>query len=459
MTLIASISGIRGTIGGPHGQGLTPVDLVQFCTAYAEYIKAQNHGRLLVVGRDARVSGEMVSRLVTGTLMACGLDVLDLGLTTTPTLETKVPRIQAAGGIVLTASHNPGEWNALKLLDHEGCFLGPEDGAALLERVRSAVPVEYAAVDRIGSYSTDQKALDEHLDEILALPEVRRDAIARMDWKIIVDGINSSGAFAVPALLRRLGIQKIEVLNAEPNGRFAHNPEPLREHLDEICSEVVRQSADLGIVVDPDVDRLAFVCEDGSLFGEEYTLVAVADYILGIKKGPAVSNLSSSRALRDLCLHHGQDYHASAVGEVNVVRTMRKVEAVIGGEGNGGVIFPDLHYGRDALVGIALFLSHLALKATSVKALRDSYPRYEMAKEKVSFDPSQDPEDLLQKLADSFPNAQHNREDGLKIDLDTSWLHVRKSNTEPILRIYTEAPTDQEAKDLALVARQILGSF
>lgn len=459
MTLIASISGIRGTIGGPHGQGLTPVDLVQFCTAYAEYIKAQNHGRLLVVGRDARVSGEMVSRLVTGTLMACGLDVLDLGLTTTPTLETKVPRIQAAGGIVLTASHNPGEWNALKLLDHEGCFLGPEDGAALLERVRSAVPVEYAAVDRIGSYSTDQKALDEHLDEILALPEVRRDAIARMDWKIIVDGINSSGAFAVPALLRRLGIQKIEVLNAEPNGRFAHNPEPLREHLDEICSEVVRQSADLGIVVDPDVDRLAFVCEDGSLFGEEYTLVAVADYILGIKKGPAVSNLSSSRALRDLCLHHGQDYHASAVGEVNVVRTMRKVEAVIGGEGNGGVIFPDLHYGRDALVGIALFLSHLALKATSVKALRDSYPRYEMAKEKVSFDPSQDPEDLLQKLADSFPNAQHNREDGLKIDLDTSWLHVRKSNTEPILRIYTEAPTDQEAKDLALVARQILGSL
>jgi phosphomannomutase len=401
----------------------------------------------------------MVSRLVTGTLMACGLDVLDLGLTTTPTLETKVPRIQAAGGIVLTASHNPGEWNALKLLDHEGCFLGPEDGAALLERVRSAVPVEYAAVDRIGSYSTDQKALDEHLDEILALPEVRRDAIARMDWKIIVDGINSSGAFAVPALLRRLGIQKIEVLNAEPNGRFAHNPEPLREHLDEICSEVVRQSADLGIVVDPDVDRLAFVCEDGSLFGEEYTLVAVADYILGIKKGPAVSNLSSSRALRDLCLHHGQDYHASAVGEVNVVRTMRKVEAVIGGEGNGGVIFPDLHYGRDALVGIALFLSHLALKATSVKALRDSYPRYEMAKEKVSFDPSQDPEDLLQKLADSFPNAQHNREDGLKIDLDTSWLHVRKSNTEPILRIYTEAPTAQEAKDLALVARQILGSF
>lgn len=459
MTLIASISGIRGTIGGPHGQGLTPVDLVQFCTAYAEYIKAQNHGRLLVVGRDARVTGEMVSRLVTGTLMACGLDVLDLGLTTTPTLETKVPRIQAAGGIVLTASHNPGEWNALKLLDHEGCFLGPEDGAALLERVRSAVPVEYAAVDRIGSYSTDQKALDEHLDEILALPEVRREAIARMDWKIIVDGINSSGAFAVPALLRRLGIQKIEVLNAEPNGRFAHNPEPLREHLDEICSEVVRQSADLGIVVDPDVDRLAFVCEDGSLFGEEYTLVAVADYILGIKKGPAVSNLSSSRALRDLCLHHGQDYHASAVGEVNVVRTMRKVEAVIGGEGNGGVIFPDLHYGRDALVGIALFLSHLALKATSVKALRDSYPRYEMAKEKVSFDPSQDPEDLLQKLADSFPNAQHNREDGLKIDLDTSWLHVRKSNTEPILRIYTEAPTDQEAKDLALVARQILGSF
>ena len=459
MTLIASISGIRGTIGGPHGQGLTPIDLVQFCTAYAEYIKAQNHGRLLVVGRDARVSGEMVSRLVTGTLMACGLNVLDLGLTTTPTLETKVPRIHAAGGVVLTASHNPGEWNALKLLDHEGCFLGPEDGAALLERVRSSVPVDYAAVDHIGSYSTDQKALDEHLDEILALPEVRRDAIARMDWKIIVDGINSSGAFAVPALLRRLGIQKIEVLNAEPNGRFAHNPEPLREHLDEICSEVVRQSADLGIVVDPDVDRLAFVCEDGSLFGEEYTLVAVADYILGIKKGPAVSNLSSSRALRDLCLHHGQDYHASAVGEVNVVRTMRKVEAVIGGEGNGGVIFPDLHYGRDALVGIALFLSHLALKATSVKTLRDSYPRYEMAKEKVSFDPSQDPEALLQKLAESFPNAQHNREDGLKIDLDKSWLHVRKSNTEPILRIYTEAPTAQEAKDLALVARQILGSF
>jgi len=459
MTLIASISGIRGTIGGPQGKGLTPVDLVQFCTAYAEYIHQKNHGQLVVVGRDARVSGEMVSRLVTGTLMACGLDVLDLGLTTTPTLETKVPRIQAAGGIVLTASHNPGEWNALKLLDHEGCFLGPEDGAAILDRVRSAAPVEYATIDRIGQYKTDQNALAEHLDEILALPEVRKDAIARMNWKIIVDGINSTGALAVPALLRRLGIQNIEVLNAEPNGRFAHNPEPLREHLDEICSEVVQQSAHLGIVVDPDVDRLAFVCEDGTLFGEEYTLVAVADYVMGIKPGPAVSNLSSSRALKDLCLHHGQNYYASAVGEVNVVKNMRKVGAVIGGEGNGGVIFPDLHYGRDALVGIALFLSHLALKGVSVKTLRDSYPRYEMAKEKVTFDPTQKPEALLQKLAEAFPNAQHNWVDGLKIDFEKSWLHVRQSNTEPILRIYTEAPTAQEAKDLAQSARQHLGSI
>jgi phosphomannomutase len=456
MTLIASISGIRGTIGGQPGEGLTPVDLVKFCTAYAEYILSNNRGRCIVVGRDARVSGEMVSRLVTGTLMACGLDVLDLGLTTTPTLETKVPRVQAAGGIVLTASHNPGEWNALKLLDHQGCFMGSEEGTALLKRVQSGDMKAYASVDELGQYKTDDQALEEHLDEIMALPAVQPEAIARMGWRIMVDGINSTGALAVPALLRRLGVHQIDVLNAEPHGRFAHNPEPLREHLEELCSGVVRQSADLGIVVDPDVDRLAFVCEDGSLFGEEYTLVAVADYILGIHPGPAVSNLSSSRALRDLCQRHGQEYYASAVGEVNVVRTMRQVKAVIGGEGNGGVIVPDLHYGRDALVGIALFLSHLALRGCSAKSLRDTYPTYEMAKEKVSFDPNQRPEALLQRLSDAFADAQQNWEDGLKIDLENAWLHVRKSNTEPILRIYTEATSLEEAQALAEKARQIL---
>ena len=450
MTLIASISGIRGTIGGQPGEGLTPVDLVKFCTAYAEYILSNNRGRCIVVGRDARVSGEMVSRLVTGTLMACGLDVLDLGLTTTPTLETKVPRVQAAGGIVLTASHNPGEWNALKLLDHQGCFMGSEEGTALLKRVQAGDLEAYASVDELGQYRTDDQALEEHLDEIMALPAVQPEAIARMGWRIMVDGINSTGALAVPALLRRLGVQQIDVLNAEPHGRFAHNPEPLREHLEELCSGVVRQSADLGIVVDPDVDRLAFVCEDGSLFGEEYTLVAVSDYVLSKTPGPTVSNLSSTRALRDITEDkYNQTYRAAAVGEVNVVETMKEIGAVIGGEGNGGVIYPASHYGRDALVGIALFLSHLAERKQKISALRDSYPKYTISKNKLDLDPKTDVDALLLAIANEYTGFEVDTRDGVKIYIEKEWVHLRKSNTEPIIRIYTESQDAHSAEALA----------
>ncbi len=458
MTLIASVSGIRGTIGGQPGSNLTPNDIVSFVNAYAGMLLEKGHGRKVVVGRDARISGEMVSRLVCGTLMACGLDVIDLGLTTTPTLEMQVPRVGASGGIVLTASHNPGEWNALKLLDHHGCFISTEQGASLLYKVQSGETIPYAAVHELGQYHYDEFALDAHIQDILALPLVNRQAIADAGLHVLVDGINSSGAVAVPALLAQLGVHRVEVLNEEPNGHFAHNPEPLREHLDEVCSEVVSRQVHLGIVVDPDVDRLAFVMENGDLFGEEYTLVAVADYVMRHRPGPAVSNLSSSRGLRDLCNRYQQPYHASPVGEVHVVKAMRETGAVIGGEGNGGIIFPDLHYGRDALVGIALFLTHYVEQGLSMSQLRSKYPAYSMAKEKVTFDPHANPELMLKRLADSFPNAVKNWSDGLKIDLEEGWLHVRKSNTEPILRIYSEAVQASAAAELAAKARQILGS-
>jgi phosphomannomutase len=458
MTLIASVSGIRGTIGGQPGTNLTPHDVVSFVNAYAALLLEQGHGRTVVVGRDARISGDMVSRLVCGTLMACGLDVIDLGLTTTPTLEMQVPRVGAAGGIVLTASHNPEEWNALKLLDHQGCFIGSEQGAALLQKVQKGEPVPYATVHNLGQYHQDDSALEAHIQDILALPLVNPQAIAAAGLHVVVDGINSSGAVAVPALLTQLGVHRIDVLNEEPNGRFAHNPEPLREHLDEICSEVVSRQAHMGIVVDPDVDRLAFVMENGELFGEEYTLVAVADYVMSQKPGPAVSNLSSSRALSDVCARYEQPYHTSPVGEVHVVKAMRASGAVIGGEGNGGIILPDLHYGRDALVGIALFLTHYVEQGLTMSQWRSTYPAYAMAKEKVTFNPQADPELLLKRLADAFPNAVKNWSDGLKLDLEEGWLHVRKSNTEPILRIYSEAGHEHAAAELAAKARQILGS-
>jgi phosphomannomutase len=458
MTLIASVSGIRGTIGGHPGSNLTPPDIVSFVNAYAVMLQEQGQGRLVVVGRDARMSGDMVNHLVCGTLMACGMDVLDLGLTTTPTLEMQVPRVGAAGGIVLTASHNPGEWNALKLLDHQGCFIGPQQGEVMLGKIQSRELFPYALVNELGNYQQDNSALDAHIRDILALPMVDRKAIAAAGLHVVVDGINSTGAVAVPELLSQLGISQVHVINNQLNGRFAHNPEPLREHLNEICSEVVLRQAHLGIVVDPDVDRLAFVMENGELFGEEYTLVAVADYIMRLQPGPAVSNLSSSRALRDVCNRYQQPYHASPVGEVHVVREMRESGAVIGGEGNGGIILPDLHYGRDALAGIALFLTHYVAQGLSMSRLRAAYPSYFMAKEKVCFDPKANPELLLQRLADAFPQAAHNRSDGLKIDLEEGWLHVRKSNTEPILRIYSEATNLEAARELAAKARQILES-
>jgi phosphomannomutase len=458
MTLIASVSGIRGTIGGLPGTNLTPVDIVSFVNAYASMLKAQHNGRKVVVGRDARISGEMLNRLVCGTLLASGLDVVDLGLTTTPTLEMQVPRVGAAGGIVLTASHNPGEWNALKLLDHQGCFIGAEQGADLLQKVQSGHWFPFAPVLELGQYTLDESALDAHIMDILALPLVNREAIASANLRIVVDGINSTGAIAVPALLTQLGVRQIHVLNEEPHGYFAHNPEPLREHLDQICNDVVAHKAHMGIVVDPDVDRLAFVMEDGDLFGEEYTLVAVADYVMQHQPGPAVSNLSSSRALRDVCIQHQQPYRASPVGEVHVVKAMRESGAVIGGEGNGGIIFPDLHYGRDALVGIALFLSHYVTQGMPMTQLRQRYPAYHMAKEKVTFDPSANPDLLLRKLAKAFPEAGLDWADGLKIDLEGGWLHVRKSNTEPIIRIYSEAGSPDAASELASQARQILAT-
>jgi len=458
MTLIASVSGIRGTVGGPPGQGLTPVDIVAFCTAYAEMIRESGRGRQVVVGRDARISGPMVGHLVTGTLMACGLDVLDLGLTTTPTLEMMVPRTGSAGGMVLTASHNPAEWNALKLLDHKGCFLDAEQGARILARVRQTQDTDYVGVEALGQYRQDFTALEQHIADILALDLVRTEELRRSGFKVVVDGINSTGAVAVPALLKALGIHEVVVLHEEMHGRFEHNPEPLRQHLDAVCEAVVQHRAHLGIVVDPDVDRLAFVMEDGRLFGEEYTLVAVADYVLAHRPGPTVSNLSSTRALQEVSARYGQPSYRSAVGEVHVVKAMRAHGAVIGGEGNGGVIYPVLHEGRDALVGIALFLSHYEEKGLSMTALRATYPHYEMAKEKFSFDPRQDADGLLRFLSEKYAAWPQDWTDGLKIDMDDSWLHVRKSNTEPILRIYTEAPDQERATALALEVQQMLAA-
>ena len=452
MTLIKSISGIRGTIGGKTSDNLTPIDTVRFAAAYGTFIKKRNpnkHQITVVIGRDARVSGKMISSLVANTLIGLGINVIDLGLSTTPTVEIAVPLENADGGIILTASHNPKQWNALKLLNEKGEFLNGEDGEVILQTVKSD-DFNFAQVDDLGIYSKDKTYLHKHIQEVLHLDLVDVDSIRNAGFKVVVDGVNSTGGIFVPALLKELNVECIE-LYCEPNGLFPHNPEPLQENLTDISELVVKEKAHLGIVVDPDVDRLAMVCEDGSMFGEEYTLVACADYVLGkLKGGNTVSNLSSSRALLDVTEKHGGTYNATAVGEVNVVSKMKETNAVIGGEGNGGIILPASHYGRDSLVGIALFLSHMATTKISCKALRESYPKYFMSKNKIQLTPQIDVDNILEIMATNYVNEQVNTIDGLKIDFETQWVHLRKSNTEPIIRIYTESNSQINADELAV---------
>lgn len=445
MALMKSISGIRGTIGGKPGDNLTPVDIVKFTAAYGTIL---GKGKKVIVGRDGRMSGEMVRSLVVNTLTGLGLHVVDLGLSTTPTVEMAVKFEGADGGIILTASHNPKQWNALKLLNEKGEFISAELGEQMLA-IADKEAFEFAVVDELGTYSFDDTLLQTHIDAILVHPLVNKQLIAEKKFKVVVDAINSSGAEAVPALLHALGVTDITVLNADMHGNFAHNPEPLAENLVELCNAVINQKADLGIAVDPDVDRLCFVSNDGSLFGEEYTLVAVADYILTHKKGNTVSNLSSTRALRDVTEKHGAAYFASAVGEVNVVKMMKEVNAVIGGEGNGGIIDPHLHYGRDALIGIALFLTHLAQSGKSTAELRKTYPDYFMSKQKIDLPKGTDVKAILEQVKIKYAAQPVNTVDGVKIEFDKSWVHLRSSNTEPIIRVYSEASTIEKAYALA----------
>jgi len=448
MTLIASISGIRGTIGGESGHNLTPIDIVNFTSAFGIWMTTKSNSRRVVLGRDARPSGPMLEQIVAGTLVALGFEVINLGLSTTPTVEVAIPHFEAAGGIVLTASHNPKEWNALKLLSKSGEFVTRKAGLEIQDIIRNGF-FSFAQVDNLGKITEVNDFGDVHNQMIIDLPLVDDFAISRANFKVLVDGVNSSGGVYVPALLRALGVQEIVEVNCEPTGQFAHNPEPLKENLIDTCAAVKEHGADVGIVVDPDVDRLALIDENGEMFGEEYTLVAVADYVLQHRKGAVVSNLSSSRALRDLAESLGCPYKASAVGEVNVTDKMKRTDAVIGGEGNGGVIFPDLHYGRDALVGIGLFLSHLAKSGLKVSELRKRYPDYFMSKQKAALDSGIDVDDILKKIAALHADDQVDDTDGIKIDFDASWVHLRKSNTEPIIRIYSEAKSQAEADALA----------
>ncbi len=448
MPLIKSISGIRGTIGGKPGDTLSPIDVVRFTAAFGQWLTGESDNKKVVIGRDGRISGEMVQRLVISTLNALGLDVVDLGLSTTPTVEMAVVFEKAAGGIILTASHNPKEWNALKLLNHKGEFISGENGARVLD-IAAKEAFEFAGVEKLGGYSTNEHALQQHIDAVLAYPLVDIAAIKKARFNIVLDAINSTGAIAVPLLLKALGVKDITILNGEVNGKFAHNPEPLPENLLGLCNEVVKQKAHLGIAVDPDVDRLCFVCEDGSLFGEEYTLVAVADYVLQERKGNTVSNMSSTRALKDITLKHGGQYSSSAVGEVNVVTRMKEVHAVIGGEGNGGIIVPDLHYGRDALIGIALFLTHLAKQKKSARQLRNTYPDYFMSKNKIELTPGFDLRKIFDHIKKKYKKNQINTEDGLKIEFENDWVHLRTSNTEPIIRIYAESNFETTAANIA----------
>ena len=449
MTLIKSISGIRGTIGGQPGDNLTPIDAVKFAAAYGIWLKGYSKKEKLtvVIGRDARLSGEMIQNIVVSTLVGLGIDVIDLDLSTTPTVEIAVPIEKADGGIILTASHNPKQWNALKLLNEKGEFLNAAEGAVILE-IAEKEDFTFSEVDDLGSITRNDAYIDIHIDEVLNLSLVDADTIRKAKFKVVVDGVNSTGGIAIPALLEELGVEVVK-LYCEPTGHFPHNPEPLKEHLGDICDLVVKEKADFGIVVDPDVDRLAFISNDGEMFGEEYTLVACADYVLGKTKGNTVSNLSSSRALRDISEKHGGTYEASAVGEVNVVTKMKANNAVIGGEGNGGIIYPESHYGRDSLVGTALFLMLMAEKGGTVAELRASYPSYFMSKKKIQLTPELDVDGILKAMAEKYKNEDITTIDGVKIDFAENWVHLRKSNTEPIIRIYTEAKSQSEADELA----------
>ncbi len=449
MTLIKSISGIRGTIGGNVGDNLTPIDAVKFASAYGSWLKKEYNKEhpIVVVGRDARISGAMIQQLVMNSLVGLGIQVIDLDLSTTPTVEVAVPLEKADGGIILTASHNPKQWNALKLLNHKGEFLSGANGADIL-KIAEQDDYSFAEVDDLGSVTTKADYIDIHIDEVLKLPLVDVEKVKAAGLKVVVDGVNSTGGIAVPKILKQLGVEVVE-LYCEPNGHFPHNPEPLKEHLTDLSELVVKEKADLGIVVDPDVDRLAFMDENGEMFGEEYTLVACADYVLSKTKGNTVSNLSSSRALRDVTQKHGGTYEASAVGEVNVVEKMKANKAIIGGEGNGGIIYPESHYGRDSLVGIALFLTHLAEQNMSVSALRATYPSYFMSKNKIQLTPQLDVDAILASFHKKHEAEEVSTVDGVKVDFTESWVHLRKSNTEPIIRIYTEALSQEKADALA----------
>jgi phosphomannomutase len=448
MTLIKSISGIRGTIGGVEGNSLTPIDIVKFTSAYARFILDQKlESKTIVIGRDARISGIMVSNIVSGTLIGCGFDVLDIGLTTTPTVEVAVDEINAAGGIILTASHNPKEWNALKLLNNKGEFISAKDGEMILD-YSTKNDFKFSLIDNIGKYKYDNSLNDTHIEKVLNLDLVNIDLIKSKKYKVVLDAVNSTGGTIIPKLLKKLGVECIE-LYCNPNGDFPHNPEPLSENLKDISNLVIKEKADFGIVVDPDVDRLAFVCEDGTMFGEEYTLVSVADFVLSKLGGNAVSNLSSTRALSDVTVKYGGKYFASAVGEVNVVEKMKEKSAVIGGEGNGGIIFPALHYGRDALVGIALFLTYLSEKDLAISKLRSIYTNYFISKNKIQLTNSTDISSIISELAKKYNKEKINLVDGLKIDFDEGWIHLRKSNTEPIIRIYSESLSKEKADNLA----------
>ena len=448
MTLIKSISGIRGTIGGEPNNNLTPIDVVRFAAAYGSYILSDPNvsEATIVIGRDARISGAMVQALVSNTLIGLGIDVIDLGMATTPTVEMMVPKENAQGGIILTASHNPKKWNALKLLDSKGEFLNAVAGAKILEIAKNEA-FDFASVDDLGSIKEDQTSLEMHINAVLDHPLVEIDAIRSSGIKVVVDGVNSIGGIAIPALLKKLNIEVVE-LYCEPNGYFPHNPEPLKEHLGALSEKVKETKADFGIVVDPDVDRLAFMDENGEMFGEEYTLVACADYVLSKTPGNTVSNMSSTRALKDITEKHGGTYYSSAVGEVNVVTKMKEVNAIIGGEGNGGIIDPQLHYGRDSLIGTALFLSLLSEIKIPVSELKKTYPEYFMSKGKIELEPTMDVDFLLDAIEKVYQNENPNTIDGVKIDFSNSWVHLRKSNTEPIIRVYTEAPSQKEADDL-----------
>ena len=460
MTLIKSISGIRGTIGGKVNEGLTPVDAVKFAAAYGSWLKNRNNNSkvTVVIGRDARISGEMISNLVISTLVGLGIDVVNLDLSTTPTVEVAVTMEKAQGGIILTASHNPKQWNALKLLNEKGEFISGADGEEVL-RIAENEDFSFAEVDDLGQVKQDDSYLKKHIQAILDLPLVDRKAIQEANFKVVVDAVNSTGGIFVPALLEALGVKSITKLYCEPTGHFPHNPEPLPEHLTDLSEKMISEKADIGITVDPDVDRLALVCEDGTMFGEEYTLVAVSDYVLTHTPGATVSNLSSTRALRDITEARGLNYHAAAVGEVNVVTKMKEVNAVIGGEGNGGIIYPELHYGRDSLVGIALFLSHLAHKKMKLSELRDSYPTYTISKNKIELTPSIDVDAVLAKMADKYSAYEVDTIDGVKIYIEKEWVHLRKSNTEPIIRIYSESVTADKANDLAFRIMDDIKSF